>query len=250
MNNSPIFFDEGPPGHKKPQLDIEKYPIHRNNLYIKVEWRPPWSTAKVESSGDMVATFRTSTGLKIDEKVLQTLVPRIPVSLKAWIDKPRGLLLVEEDLPHRGGRVCWTPLRTWPRGDPKVKEDLVEASRSEDHQKVEAAEEVKMKMHAAYEVVKKERLCFSIARMWWSKAKNAETKLIIDDDFQRKAEAKIDNEKNSGQKDTEWQTVGRKRRTKAEGRHAIDEDSLKHSDSSVNLICENSMCQIVGRRKR
>ena len=55
-------------------------------------------------------------------------------------------------------------------------------------------------MHAEDEEVKKERRCSSIARRWWSKAKIAETKLIIDDDFQRKAEAKIDNEKNSGQK--------------------------------------------------
>ena len=31
-------------------------------------------------SGDIVAKFRTSTGWKIDEKVLQTLVPGLSVS--------------------------------------------------------------------------------------------------------------------------------------------------------------------------
>ena len=36
--------------------------------YIKEEWRPPCSTAKVESDGDILATFRTSTGWKIDDK--------------------------------------------------------------------------------------------------------------------------------------------------------------------------------------
>ena len=41
---------------------------------------PPCSIAKFESSGDIVATFRTSTGWKIDEEVLQALVPRISVS--------------------------------------------------------------------------------------------------------------------------------------------------------------------------
>ena len=43
--------------------------------------------------------------------------------LKIWIDKPRGMLLVEEDIPHRGGGVCWTPLRTWLRADRKMKEN-------------------------------------------------------------------------------------------------------------------------------
>ena len=42
-------------------------------------------------------------------------------------------------------------------------------------------------MHAGEEV-KKERHCSSIGSRWWSRAKIAETKLIIDDDFQRKAE--------------------------------------------------------------
>ena len=48
--------------------------------YIKVEWGPPCSIAKVGSSVDIVATFRTLTGWKIDEKVLQALVPGLSVS--------------------------------------------------------------------------------------------------------------------------------------------------------------------------
>ena len=48
--------------------------------YIKEERRPPCAIAKIGSSGDIVATFRTSTGWKIDEKVLQALVPGISVS--------------------------------------------------------------------------------------------------------------------------------------------------------------------------
>ena len=48
--------------------------------YIKVDWGPPCSTAMVESSGGIVTTFRTSTGWKIDEKILQGLVPGISVS--------------------------------------------------------------------------------------------------------------------------------------------------------------------------
>ena len=35
------------------------------NEYINVEWRPPCSTAKIESNGDIVATFRTSAGWKL-----------------------------------------------------------------------------------------------------------------------------------------------------------------------------------------
>ena len=37
---------------------------------------------------------------------------------------------------------------------------------------------------------------------------------------------------------------------KAEGTHGTDEDSLESSDSSVSLICENSLCEVVGRSKR
>ena len=39
-------------------------------------------------------------------------------------------------------------------------------------------------------------------------------------------------------------------KTKAEDRHAADEDPLKDSDSSVSLISEDSECQFVVRRKR
>ena len=54
--------------------------------YIKVEWGPLCSTAKVGNNGDMVATFRTSTEWKIDEKVLEGLVTR-NISLSGRADK-------------------------------------------------------------------------------------------------------------------------------------------------------------------
>ena len=41
--------------------------------------------------------------------------------LKMWIDQPRGMLLVELGIPHRGGGVCWTPLRTWPQAKLRMK---------------------------------------------------------------------------------------------------------------------------------
>ena len=63
---------------------------------------------------------------------------------------------------------------------------------------MEAVEDVKKEMQAKAEEVKRERHCSSIARRWWGKAKIAEAQLIVDDDFQKKAEAKIDSEENSG----------------------------------------------------
>ena len=93
--------------------------------------------------------------------------------LKTWIDKPRGMLLVEEDIPHRGGGACWTPLR-WGSGS---EGELVDTSRSEDHRKVQAVDEVKKKMHAADEEVKKERHSSCNARRCWSKAKIARDKI-------------------------------------------------------------------------
>ena len=204
-----------------------------------------------------MATFRTSTGWKTDESALQALIPGISVSAE----------MLKNDLEDMDWQTAWhvaggrrhssswrcgllgtiKDMAAW--GSSKSEGELVEASQGEDYRKVEANEEVKKRMHAGEEL-KKERHCSSIARRWWSKAKIAETKLIIDDDFHRKAEAKIGNAKNSGQTESEWQIVRRRRRTKAEGRHATDEDSLKDSDSSVSLISEDSMCQFVGRRKR
>ena len=46
--------------------------------------------------------------------------------LKTWIEKPRGMLLVEEDSKNM---VAWGS---------KSEGELVEASQSEDHRKVEA----------------------------------------------------------------------------------------------------------------
>ena len=54
-------------------------------------------------------------------------------------------------------------------------EELVGDSQSQDHQKVEAVEELKKEMHATAEEVKKERHCSNIARRRWSEAKIAKT---------------------------------------------------------------------------
>ena len=48
--------------------------------YVKVEWVSPCSTAKIERTGDVITTLRTSTGWKIGEKILQGLVPGMSVS--------------------------------------------------------------------------------------------------------------------------------------------------------------------------
>ena len=81
-------------------------------------------------------------------------------------------------------------------------------------------------MHATDEEVKKERHCCSIARKWRSKAMIAETQLIIDDAFQRKAEAKIEGA-DSGKREPDWQIVRRRRRTRIGSGQDTDEDFLK-----------------------
>ena len=146
------------------------------------------------------------------------------------------MLLVEEDIPHRGGVVCWTPLSAWPHVDQNNDGEVVEASRSEIHRKTETAEEVKKEMHRS-----------TNARMWWSKAKIAETQLTIDHDFQRKLKQR--SRKQIEDKEPEWQIV-RRRRTRTGGGQNTDEDFLKDSDSSVSLICKDFLRESVGRRER
>ena len=145
---------------------------------------------------------------------------------------------MEEDIPHYGGGACWKPIEHMAAWELKNDCKLVETSRIEVYRKTEEAEDVKKEMRS------------SGIRRRWSRKKNAETELIVGDDFQRKAEAKIEFEGDSGQKEPEWQLVRRRRRTKAEGRQDSDEDSLKDSDSSVSLIRYDSLCQGVGRRKK
>ena len=72
---------------------------------------------------------------------------------------------------------------------------------------------------------------------------------MFGDHFQREAEAKIENEEDSGQNEPEWQMI-RRRRAKAEKGQGPDEVSLKNSDSPVNLIRCDSLCQDLGRRKK
>ena len=50
------------------------------NEQIKAEWGPPCSIAKNQSDGDILALFRTSTGWRIEEKVLQRRILGIEVS--------------------------------------------------------------------------------------------------------------------------------------------------------------------------
>ena len=50
--------------------------------YIKAVWGPPCSLARI---GEIFATFRTSTGWKIDEKILQGLIPGISVTF--WFEE-------------------------------------------------------------------------------------------------------------------------------------------------------------------
>ena len=56
---------------------LKKMCVNEQN---ETEWRPLCAIAKIQSSGDVVAMFRTSTVWKIDEKVLQRLIPGIAVS--------------------------------------------------------------------------------------------------------------------------------------------------------------------------
>ena len=76
-----------------------------------------------------------------------------------------------------------------------------------------------------------------------------ETKLNVDDAFQKKADTKIESEKNSGQKEPEWQIVRRRRRAMSEGKHVTDDESLKDSDSPGSFNGEDSLF-FVDRRKR
>ena len=126
---------------------------------------------------------------------------------------------------------------------------MVEPSQSEDDRKMKATEEIEKEN--AGEEVKKEKHCSSIVRRWWSNAKNKGENLNLDDDFfHRKTDAKIDNAKNSGETESEWQIVRSRRKTKDDDRHAVNEVSLKEHDSSVSLISEDSECQFVVRTKR
>ena len=47
--------------------------------FVKAEWWPPCSIAKIERSCEIVATFRTSTGWKTDEKILHGQLPGMSV---------------------------------------------------------------------------------------------------------------------------------------------------------------------------
>ena len=135
--------------------------------------------------------------------------------------KPRGMLLCEEGIPHRGGVAAY---------ESQISEEVDEVSQSEDHRRVEAVEEVKKEMRATVEYVKKERHCNN-----WSSEQGKElpqhfkkmveekTELNIDDDFRRKSERSIGGERNSGQEALCWQIV----RREEGGRRLRADTSLK-----------------------
>ena len=113
----------------------------------------------------------------------------------------------------------------------------METSRSEIHEKSETAEEAKKELRS------------SNIRIRWSRTKNAETQLIIGEDFHKKAEAVIEVGKGSGQREPGRQIV-RRRRTEAKGRKDAEEDSFKDNDSSVGIVHCDPLCQSVGKRVR
>ena len=93
------------------------------------------------------------------------------------------------------------------------------------------------------EAGKVEKCCFNVRRRW--RTTKVHTELISGDGFHRKTEAEIGERHEPG-----WQTIRRRRRTKAEGGRDTDDASLRDSDSSVNVFRCDSLCRVVGRRKR
>ena len=149
--------------------------------------------------------------------------------LKRWIDKPR---YVTGGIRNSSSWV-WGLLDTvknMSASKSQNEKELVEVSRSEIHRKLRAAEEEK-----------KEMQCFGFRRRW-SNTKTVHTELIIGDDFQRKAEAKIENEEVSGCQE--------KKHKKLKKGQDTGEASSEDSVSSVNTIQSDSLCRDVGRRKR
>ena len=69
-----------------------------------------------------------------------------------WIDKPRGMLLVEEDIPHRGGGGLLDTIKSMAAcGSSTGEGELVESSQSADDRQMEANEEVDEKKHTGEE---------------------------------------------------------------------------------------------------
>ena len=117
--------------------------------HIKVECGPPCSIAKVGSRNGIVATFRTSSEWKVLRKFFRVWCQEEAIAAQGlkmisrkWIDKPRGMLLCEEGIPHRGGVAAC---------ESQISEEVDEVSQSEDHRRVEAVEEVKKEMRATVE---------------------------------------------------------------------------------------------------
>ena len=70
---------------KKPNvMEMGKLPRWLKRMGVReqimAEWGPPSSIAKIQRDGSILATFRTSTGWKIDEKALNRLAPEEAMS--------------------------------------------------------------------------------------------------------------------------------------------------------------------------
>ena len=63
--------------------------------YIKAERVPPCSIASIESTGEIFATFRTSAGWKIEEKILQGPIPGTRVTAE---DQKNDLVEMERQI--------------------------------------------------------------------------------------------------------------------------------------------------------
>ena len=56
---------------------LKKMEVHEQ---IKVEWEPPSAISNIQSDASILATFRTSTGWKVNEKVLKRWMPKDAIS--------------------------------------------------------------------------------------------------------------------------------------------------------------------------
>ena len=166
-----------------------------------------------------------------------------------WIDKPRGMLLVEEDIPFRGGGTWLETIKNmaaW--SSVKIGGELVESSLSEDCWRMQIDE--KLANENADEEVKKEKHCTNIVRRWWRKGKNKEERLIMDNGFQGKLKPRSTMQRVQDTLILTGRIVRRRSKTKDEDRHAEDGISLKENDSCATLALEDSEFQLISRRKR
>ena len=89
--------------------------------YVKAECGPPCSKAKIGSTGEILAIFRTSIGWKIDEKILQGLMLGLSVIAEGIrndlddMDPQTGRYVRNGRSWHLGDGECCLPSGIWPR---------------------------------------------------------------------------------------------------------------------------------------